>query len=295
MSNIFSWIWNNVLYYPTLNLTLLLYHYLGDNLAWAIVVIAIFFRLLLLPLMKRQTEMTKKMSSLKPQLDALQKKYANNKERLSQEQVKLYKKVGYNPLGCLATTLPQLLIIIALLQVIRNVSANEASNLTGMYPFVDNLIDGVKSTINLGAGKSFDLSQIFMKLPDKLSLQGVISFMLAILAGVSQYFATKFTQMIQNPTTVTEKKKEKKKKNDDEMLSPEELQKSMNKSFSFMLPAMTTLIALTNAAFLSLYWVAQSIALILQYLFLDWDKTKKGAQNLLSIFRKKKELESKRG
>lgn len=291
MSNIFAWIWNNILYYPTLNLTLLLYHYLGENLAWAIVVVAIFFRFLLLPLMKRQTEMTKKMSALKPQIDALQKKYANNKEKLSQEQLKLYRKSGYNPLGCLFTTIPQLLIVVALFQVIRNISANEASNLTGMYPFVDNVIDGVKSTISLGFGKVFDLSLVFTKLPDKFSLQGIISFLLAISAGISQYFTTKFTQMMNGSTPTTEKKEKKQSK--DKELSPEDLQKSMNNSFNFMLPAMTTIFALTNSAFLSLYWVAQSVALILQYLFLDWDKTKKGVQNLLSVFKKKEKLGGK--
>ena len=36
--------------------------------------------------------MTKKMAALKPQLDALEKKYGNNKEKLAQEQMKLYQK-----------------------------------------------------------------------------------------------------------------------------------------------------------------------------------------------------------
>ena len=47
-------------------------------------------------------------------------------------------------------------------------------------------------------------------------------------------------------------------------------------------------------AFLGIYWIAQSFALIIQYMVLDWDKTKKGAQNLLSIFKKKREMEEKK-
>ena len=86
----FSWIWTNVLYNPILNISLSLYHILGDNLGFAIIIIAIIFRLILLPLVKNQTEMTRKMAALKPQLDELQKKYSNNKAKLAQEQMKLY-------------------------------------------------------------------------------------------------------------------------------------------------------------------------------------------------------------
>ena len=67
--------WNTIFFNPILNLTLLLYHAFGNNLGWAIIVIAVIFRLLLLPLVKKQTSMTRKMAELKPQIDALQKKW----------------------------------------------------------------------------------------------------------------------------------------------------------------------------------------------------------------------------
>jgi YidC/Oxa1 family membrane protein insertase len=131
----FSTIWNNVIYYPILNLLIVFYDLLFDNLGLAIIVIAILIRLILIPLMKNQTEMTKKMSSLKPQLDELQKKYKNNPEKLSQEQIKLYKKVGYNPLGCLVTFIPQLIILSVLIQVIRNVKQEIKWNISFCYKF----------------------------------------------------------------------------------------------------------------------------------------------------------------
>jgi len=46
-------------------------------------------------------------------------------------------------------------------------------------------------------------------------------------------------------------------------------------------------------AFLGLYWVSQSFALILQYIVLDWDKTKGGVQNLISVMKKGKREEKK--
>ena len=221
--------------------------------------------------------MTRKMASLKPQLDALQKKYANNKEKLTQEQTKLYKASGYNPLGCLGTFIPQLLIIIVLYQVIRNVAA---SNTEGIYPFIQQWISGGKEIVINTNFLGLELTNIYSELTTKFSKEGIIFLILAVLAGVSQYITTKFTQLMQNPQAETPKKKEKKKGSQE--LSPDVLQKNMSSSFNYILPIMTILFAIRMPAFLSLYWVAQSFALIVQYVVLDWDKTKDGVQNLLS-------------
>jgi len=276
----FSWIWTNLLYNPILNVALSLYHILGDNLGLAIIALAIIFRLVLLPLTKSQTSMTRKMASLKPQLDALQKKYKNNPEKLSQEQMKLYKASGYNPLGCLGTFIPQLLIIIVLYQAIRNIAAN---NINGMYPFIHEWIASSKDFLINTKFLGLELTNIYSELSDKFSKEGIVFLIIAILAGVSQYFTTKFTQLIQNPQATKSKKKKK-----TEELSPEALQENMSKSFNYVLPVMTILFAIRMPAFLGLYWVAQSFALIAQYVLLDWDKTKKGVQNLISVMKKGK-------
>lgn len=284
----FPWIWTNILYNPILNIALSLYHLFGNNLGLAIIALSIIFRLILLPLTKSQTNMTRKMASLKPKLDALQKKYKNNPEKLSQEQMKLYKASGYNPLGCLGTFIPQLLIIIVLYQVIRNIGAN---NINGMYPFIHEWIasseDFVINTKFLG----LELTNIYSELPDKFGKEGIVFLIIAVMAGVSQYFTTKFTQLMQNPQTPKAEKNGKKKKTGE--LSPETLQENMSKSFNYVLPAMTILFAIRMPAFLGLYWVSQSFALILQYIVLDWDKTKGGVQNLISVMKKGKGEEKK--
>ncbi len=283
----FSTIWNNVIYYPILNLLIVFYDLLFDNLGLAIIVMAILIRLVLIPLMKRQTEMTKKMSSLKPEIDALQKKYKNNPEKLSQEQIKLYKKVGYNPLGCLVTFVPQLIILSVLIQVIRNVTTGD---LNGIYPFVTNLLnDGASLTINTkfliwDLTKSFnDLSSEF----GKFSVEALPYLGLSVLVGISQYLTTKFTQVMQGGLPQPEDPKKGKE------LSPEDMTKKMTKSFSMILPFTTIFIAISAPAALSLYWAVQSFMLVIQYMLLDWDKTEKGIQNLFTKLKKKKEKSKK--
>jgi YidC/Oxa1 family membrane protein insertase len=282
----FSTIWNNIFYFPVLNILVVFHDLLFNNLGLAIIVIAIIFRLLLLPLMKRQTEMTKKMSSLKPQIDALQKKYKNNPEKLSQEQIKLYKKVGYNPLGCLVTFIPQLLVLSVLIQVIRNVTGN---NLDGIYPFVQNWLNG-GGDITINTQFLFwDLTKSYNDVSGELGKfanTSLLYLFLAVLVGFSQYLTTKFTQAIQNPLGVEDEKKKKEKKKEDS--SAEEMQKQMSKSFMYILPFTTIFIAISAPSALSLYWTVQSFMLVIQYMLLDWDKTKKGVHNLITIRKEKK-------
>jgi YidC/Oxa1 family membrane protein insertase len=274
-------IWNTLFYSPVLNLLIIFYNILFDNLGLAIIAMAIIFRLLLIPLMKKQTEMTKKMSSLKPQLDELQKKYKNNPEKLSQEQIKLYKKVGYNPLGCLVTFLPQLLILSVLIQVIRGVTAGE---LDGIYPFVSNwLNNGVSLEINTQF-LFWDLTSSYNDLSSEFGRFSTVALPylgLSLLVGVSQYFMSKFTQIMQG----TAPKKEKKKTEGG--MSPEDMQKKMMGGMNYMLPLMTVFFSISYPAALSLYWAVQSFTLVAQYMILDREKTKKGVQSLITKLKKK--------
>jgi YidC/Oxa1 family membrane protein insertase len=281
----FTVIWNNIFTFPLLNLTLVFYHICGDNLGLAIILIAVITRLIMIPLTRKQTEMTRKMAGLKPQLDELKKKYASNPQKLSEEQTKLYKKSGYNPLGCLGTLLPQLVVLSVLIVVIRNVTDNK---LEGVYPFIQSWFT---SAADFSINTKFlfwDLTKSFSTVGaefGKFSMQAILYLILAVLVGVSQYITTIFTQKMQNPLANTPEKKKPAKKG--EPIDPEELQGKMMKSMNLILPASTIFIAVTAPSALSLYWIIQSLMLVAQYWILDWDKTKKGVQNLFTKYFKK--------
>lgn len=297
----FSTIWNTVFFNPLLNLMILFYHFLGDNLGLAILGVAVVVRIAMIPLVKKQTNMTKKMSSLKPQLEEIQKKYANNKEKLSQEQVKLYKKEGYNPLGCIGTFVPQLIILSVLIGVIRAVTD---SNLEGLYPFVQNIIDytnNFKIEPSLfpfldGAWRNLtgnvnDTSLYFINLTksykdistqfeSKIAVEALPYIGLTILVGISQYFTSQVTQKMQNISTP-------KKSNTSKDSPMEGMQAGMQKSTMFLLPLMTMFFTISMPAALGFYWMIQSLLLVIQYMTLDFNKAKKGVQNLWDTISKK--------
>ena len=86
---------------------------------WSMVVFTIMVRLVLTPLDIKSRVSMRKTSKLQPQMQALQKKYANDKEKLNQKTAELYKKEHVNPLS---SCLPLLLtwpILIAVFGAMR--------------------------------------------------------------------------------------------------------------------------------------------------------------------------------
>ena len=92
---------------------------------WAMVVFTILIRLVLTPLDVKSRVSMRKTTKLQPQQQALQKKYANDKEKLNQKMAELYKKEHINPLS---SCLPLLLtwpILIAVFGAMRMAANKE--------------------------------------------------------------------------------------------------------------------------------------------------------------------------
>lgn len=85
----------------------------------SILVLTVAVKLLLYPLYKKQIMSTANMSSIQPKMQALQKKYANDREKLNEEMSKLYKEENFSPLsGCLPMLI-QMPIIMGLFALLR--------------------------------------------------------------------------------------------------------------------------------------------------------------------------------
>jgi YidC/Oxa1 family membrane protein insertase len=101
----------------------------GDSsgAAWAlsIVVLVVLMRLILVPLFIKQMHATRKMTALAPQVAELKKKYKNDRQKLNEETMKLYKENGANPLaGCLPVV-AQLPVFFALFGVLRAIAEDQ--------------------------------------------------------------------------------------------------------------------------------------------------------------------------
>ena len=82
-------------------------------------------RLLLVPLFIKQMHATRKMTALAPQVAELKKKYKNDRQKLNEETMKMYKENGANPLaGCLPVV-AQLPVFFALFGVLRAIAEDQ--------------------------------------------------------------------------------------------------------------------------------------------------------------------------
>ncbi|QIG79585.1 membrane protein insertase YidC [Stakelama tenebrarum] len=88
------------------------------NFGLAIILLTITIRLLLFPVAHKQFQSMAAMRVVQPKMKALQERYKDNKEKLQQEMMKLYKDEKVNPLaGCLPMFL-QIPIMFALYKVL---------------------------------------------------------------------------------------------------------------------------------------------------------------------------------
>ncbi|MBQ3141780.1 MAG: YidC/Oxa1 family membrane protein insertase [Clostridia bacterium] len=94
-------------------------YWLIPNFVAAIFLFALFFKVVLFPLDIKRQKAQAKMARFQPRIAAIQKKYANDQARQQEELQKLYTEEGYNPAGgCLPSLLP-LPIFFGLYAVIR--------------------------------------------------------------------------------------------------------------------------------------------------------------------------------
>ena len=84
----------------------------------AIIGLTVTVRALLIPLFVKQIKSSRNMQLLQPQIKELQKKYGHDRERLTQEQMKLWKETGTNPFASCLPLILQMPVFFALFRVI---------------------------------------------------------------------------------------------------------------------------------------------------------------------------------
>lgn len=98
------------------------------NYGWSMVVFTILIKLILLPLDYKSRKSMRRMTKLQPQIAKLQKKYANDKEKLNQKSAELYRREGINPMsGCLPM-LVSMVILFIMFDAMRTVANTEMAS-----------------------------------------------------------------------------------------------------------------------------------------------------------------------
>jgi YidC/Oxa1 family membrane protein insertase len=262
---------------PFVTILAWLYAALNQDIVLAIVVLTVIIRFLTYPLLAKQQESSRKMQQIQPQLKKLQEKYKNDKEKLSQAQMKLYKENKVNPVGGCFPMVIQFPILIGLYQAIFFALAATPFQLVDLSERL--LIPGLDSLIPLQRMWS-PIPQLAEFLPAlDLTLAPTenphYSLILPLLVLVTTWAQQKLTM------ATTGQKTSKKDDDDDDDGKPAGGQAQMMKSMTTIMPVMFGFFSLSFSVGLSIYFVASNLIGIVQY-------SPQGRNVLDRLFRSKK-------
>lgn len=274
-----------LLFQPIFNLVVALYKLVGGNLGLSIILVAIFSRLVTLPIMLKQLKSAGTMKDLAPEIEKLKKKHKNDKQKLNEAQLKLYKEKGFNPVGGCLPMIVQLVFLIQVRSVVVTLINEGVSSFNSLAYF---------GFLKFAEGYKIDLNFLGMNLGKvaadfSWSDPQIIPYViLALLVGLTQVFSTKLLM----PSTAPKKEdKSKKKKNgkDDDIPSMKSMTGMMNTQMTYLLPAFTVIMALGYSggsslfsAALSIFWTVQNLFVIIQRLIVSPE----ARLNLMSKIRK---------
>jgi YidC/Oxa1 family membrane protein insertase len=238
-------VWELIIQQPLTNVLIVVAHTFGDNFGIAIILLTLLVNLAMLPLTLSQIRSSKKMQDLQPRLAEIQKKYGKDRQKLAQEQMKIYKESGIKPAGCLLPMIIQMPVWFALYQSIMLALAAVPEGLLNLARFL------------------YPWPVVFSSLPLNPYFLGMNlaqpNFILAILVGASMWVQQK---MSATPT-------------DDPRSA------ASSQMMTWMMPLLFAFLALSFPSGLALYWVASSIfRIVLQYRVTGWGTLRRKASTV---------------
>lgn len=164
----------------------------GGTWALSIIGLVIVMRILLIPLFVRQIKSMRNMQLIQPQMKELQAKYGHDKEKLSQEMMKLYKDTGSNPFSSCLPVLAQAPFFFALFRVLNGIAEGVPRGAFADYP---ELFTSLSESTVFGAplAASFASANNF---PNALTTQIIAAVMVVLMTATT--FFTQRQLMRQN-------------------------------------------------------------------------------------------------
>ena len=133
-------------------------HGVAGDWGLAVILLTLIIRLVLTPLQTKSVKSTANMQVMQPKLQEIQEKYADDPQRMQEEQLKLYSEAKVNPLmGCLPLFL-QMPVFFALFSVVRDVPVD--ASFFGILPSISNSVAGVLAESGWAAAAPYILFDV---------------------------------------------------------------------------------------------------------------------------------------
>ncbi|RSM98387.1 membrane protein insertase YidC [Streptomyces sp. WAC 01325] len=176
----------------------------GPDTGWAwglsIVSLVILIRICLIPLFVKQIKATRAMQTLQPEMKKIQERYKNDKQRQSEEMMKLYKETGTNPLSSCLPILAQSPFFFALYHVLNSIANNDTIGVINQ-----SLLESAQKAHIFGAplaAKFTDSSADVAALDASLTTVRIVTAVMIVLMSASQFYTQRQLMTKNVDTTV---------------------------------------------------------------------------------------------
>ncbi|WP_328674321.1 membrane protein insertase YidC [Streptomyces sp. NBC_00322] len=177
----------------------------GPDTGWAwglsIVSLVILIRICLIPLFVKQIKSTRNMQALQPKMKAIQERYKSDKQRQSEEMMKLYKETGTNPLSSCLPILAQSPFFFALYRVLSSIASGHTIGVIN-----ESLLDSARQAHIFGAplaAKFTDSSEKVASLGASLTDVRIVTAVMIVMMSASQFYTQR--QLMQKNVDLTVK------------------------------------------------------------------------------------------
>ncbi|MEU9299044.1 membrane protein insertase YidC [Streptomyces sp. NPDC048269] len=162
----------------------------GPDSGWAwglsIVSLVVLIRICLIPLFVKQIKATRGMQALQPKMKAIQERYKNDKQRQSEEMMKLYKETGTNPLSSCLPILAQSPFFFALYSVLSAIANGKTIGVINQ-----SLLESARQAHIFGAplaAKFTDSAEKVASLGASITDVRVVTAIMIVLMSLSQFY-----------------------------------------------------------------------------------------------------------
>ncbi|MDX3638029.1 membrane protein insertase YidC [Streptomyces sp. MB09-02B] len=176
----------------------------GADTGWAwglsIVSLVILIRICLIPLFVKQIKATRAMQTLQPEMKKIQERYKNDKQRQSEEMMKLYKETGTNPLSSCLPILAQSPFFFALYHVLNSIANNDTIGVIN-----ESLLESAQKAHIFGAplAATFtDTAAEAQALDASITTVRIVTAIMIVLMSASQFYTQRQLMTKNVDTTV---------------------------------------------------------------------------------------------
>lgn len=274
-----------------------IYNLIG-NYGVSIIVFCIIIKVVMLPISIKQQKTMKKSAKMQQKMKEIKFKYKNDPEKLNQETIRLYKEENMSPFSGCFSAIIQLVLLLSIFYLVQSpltymkkidtgsidkykTIVKEELETESSYPEIDIIrnINNIKKIdredIKPEEIENMQINMDFLgldlsKVPSKNTSDWKV-YILPVIYVIISFITMKVTMSTQKTKSKKQENKVieeegKEQENKEDMM---DAMNQVNKNMSMIFPIMYLAVALLAPLGLALYWLVNSILMLIERLLLD--------------------------